>query len=136
MALFVTLAAVVGLTLAFIEGHHEAATEAERDKPSKAPTRVETVAGENVVTLDAATQTTGAIALAPLPSISHRAEVVAYGSVLDIGELTDLQKRVYRRESAARESECGADGRAPRVCTGEGFVRGEPECLGESVASR
>ena len=91
MAIFVTLAAVVGLTFAFIEGHHEAATEAERDKPIKAPTRVETVAGENVVTLDAATQTNGAIALAPLPPISHRAEVVAYGSVLDIGELTDLQ---------------------------------------------
>ncbi|MCX5644179.1 MAG: multidrug transporter [Phycisphaerae bacterium] len=81
----------VGLVVAFLEGRKKAAAEAERERPVKAPTRVEVANGENVVTLDQATQTHSGITLAPLEMISHRRQLSAYGAVVDLQELTDLR---------------------------------------------
>ena len=65
------LALVVGLSLAallawaFIRGRAERTTEAEREKPVKAASRVSLQDGEVVLTLDAATQQKSALATAP-----------------------------------------------------------------------
>ena len=109
LLLLVAVGLVAGLIVAFIVGRKEAGNEAEREKPIKAPTRVKVVNGENVVTLDVATQTNSGVALAPLETIGHRHEIAAYGAVVDLQELTDLRnaletaKAQLNKSHAARE---------------------------------
>lgn len=87
----IAVAAVVGLVFAYIAGQKEVAAEATADQPLKAVSRVEVVNGETVVTLDQATRTSSGIVLAPLQNLSHRAEITAHGTVVELGELTDLR---------------------------------------------
>lgn len=82
---------IVGLAFAFIEGRKEAGAEAEREKPIKAPTRVEVVNGENVVTFDQSTRATSGIELRALVAAQHRHEIPAYGVIVDLQELTDFR---------------------------------------------
>lgn len=91
--LFIVLAvaAAGALVWAFIAGQAEVAAEAEREKPVQAPTRVHVINGENVVSLNGTTRTDGGIALATLTALSDRPQVRAYGTVLDLGGLTDLR---------------------------------------------
>ena len=93
----VVVAALAGLIVAFIFGRHEAAAEAEREHPVKAPSRVEVVNGENVVTFDQATRVRSDVELGTLQSASHRQQIRAYGEVIDLSGLTDLR---YTLESA------------------------------------
>ncbi len=74
----------------FIEGRSEAALEAERERPVKAPLRVSTANGTPVVTLDADTQQRSGIETMPLAPAPYREQVRAYGVVLDLARLTDL----------------------------------------------
>lgn len=90
----VAAGAVAGLVFAFIGGRKEVAAETEREKPVKAPTRVEVVNGENVVTPDSPARASSGVACAPLETISHRPQIAAYGTVIDLGELTDLRNAV------------------------------------------
>lgn len=76
---------------AFLEGRKERATEAERERPIKVPLRVATEKGENVITLDQATQKKSGIVVAPLKSVLHQEELRAYGMVTDLQELIDLR---------------------------------------------
>ncbi len=85
---------VAGLILAYRARQKEVAADAADDQPIAAPTRVAMVNGENVVTLDAATRGGADVTLAPLPVIEHRPQVDAYGAVLDLGDLTELQNTV------------------------------------------
>lgn len=112
----VTIALIAGLIVAFIAGRGEAAKEAEREKPIKAPTRVEVVNGENVVTFDQATQAISGIELRALVAVQHRHEIPAYGVIVDLQELTDfrnalatgqaqLSKAQAARELASQEYE-------------------------------
>lgn len=94
LAVMIALGAIAGLVFAFMEGRKEAALEREREKPIKAPTRVEMVNGENVVTLDEATRTSSGIVLGRLEVVSHRPQTPAYGIVVDLGELTDLRNTI------------------------------------------
>jgi len=64
--------------------------EAEQDRPVKAPLRVATVNGEAVLTVDTATQRLGGLAAVALQSTAHDEPLRAYGTVLDLQELTDL----------------------------------------------
>jgi hypothetical protein len=91
VVVLIAMGIVAGLIAAYVAAHKEVAAEAEGDKPIEAPNRVEVVNGENIITLDQAARTTSGIVLAPLQSISHRAEISAYGTVIDLGELTDLR---------------------------------------------
>lgn len=79
------------LVWAFMEGRKELAVEQERERPIKAPLRVATRDGETAITLDKATQVKSGIDVALLQSISHREEVRAYGTVLQLQELIDLR---------------------------------------------
>ncbi len=76
----------------------------EEDKPISATPRVTTAGGETSVTLDAATLARAGLVIVPLSASSHRAEIVAYGSVLDLTELAD-----------ARGAAAGAAARASRA---------------------
>lgn len=91
IVILIAVVAVVGLVFAYIAGRKEVASEADADQPIKAASRVEVVDGENVVTLDQATRTRSGIVLAPLRALAHRAEITAHGTVVELGELTDLR---------------------------------------------
>ncbi|KZC22662.1 hypothetical protein RHOFW104T7_17805 [Rhodanobacter thiooxydans] len=83
--------ALVALVIwGFIAGRHEAATEAQRESPVKAPLRVSTQNGASVVTLDAQTEQRNAITTAALTAAPYQAQLHAYATVLDLARLTDL----------------------------------------------
>lgn len=91
LLIVLALGAASALVWAFIAGHAEVAAEAQREKPVQAPTRVHVINGENVVSLDEPTRTDGGIVIATLTALSDRPQVRAYGTVLDLGGLTDLR---------------------------------------------
>lgn len=82
----VGIAAVWG----FVEGSKERALEAERERPVTAPLRVSSVDGDPVITLDAETQKRSGIETTVLLSAPYQDQVRAYGTVLDLAQLTDL----------------------------------------------
>ncbi|MBN9564419.1 MAG: multidrug transporter, partial [Alphaproteobacteria bacterium] len=74
----------------FIEGRGEAANEAQRERPVKAPLRVAEVDGQPAVKLDAETLTNNGIEVAALLPASYQDQLRGYGMVLDLTQLTDL----------------------------------------------
>ena len=113
------LALVVGVSLAallvwgFMEGRAERATEAEREKPVKAASRVSLQDGEVVVTLDAATQQKSALATTPLASTSRQEEARGFATVLDLTALSDsLTGYTQARSQLAKANAAFAASRA------------------------
>lgn len=75
----------------FVVGRSEAAREAERERPVKAPLRVSLdERGEPVVTLDAETQTRSGIKVTAPQSVRYQDKIRAYGTVLDLDKLSTL----------------------------------------------
>ena len=74
----------------FLAGRGEAANEAERERPVKAPLRVSTETGALVITVDDITQQQSGIETATLEPALHQEQLRAYGTVLDLQPLTDL----------------------------------------------
>lgn len=70
--------------------------------PTTLAQRVSVVNGLTILTLDADTQVLSGIRAEPLASSSHRAEVAAYGTVLDLQPFIDLRSR-YMAATAAAE---------------------------------
>lgn len=95
LLLIVVVAGVIGgLFYAYTAARKEAGKEAEQEEPVKAPTRVEEVGGENVVSLDQATQKASGISVAPLKKTSHRLQIPAYGTVVDLQELSNTRNSI------------------------------------------
>jgi hypothetical protein len=107
--LIVAAAFVTGLIFAFIQGHKEAGAEAEREKPVKAPTRVQLISGQNVVTLDHAAQDNSGVVLSPLEVTLHRQQIPAYGVVLDLQELTDLRNALETARAQFNKANAAKD---------------------------
>jgi hypothetical protein len=74
----------------FIEGHAELAQEAKREQPIKPPERVSFEGGEAIITLDAAAQQQSGLRTAALQRTKHHEQLRAYGTVLDLQPLVDL----------------------------------------------
>lgn len=70
--------------------------------PATLAQRVSVVNGLTILTLDTDTQVLSGIRAEPLASSSHRAEVAAYGTVLDLQPFIDLRSR-YMAATAAAE---------------------------------
>lgn len=75
------------LVFAFIQGRAEFAKEKEREAPVKTPSRVATVGGEAVVTIDKATLAKSGIALTALTANTSPLEQKAYAVVLQVQDL-------------------------------------------------
>jgi len=73
-----------------LESRGEAALEAERERPIKAPLRVVEVDGLPAVTLDAQTLAKNGIEVATLSPAPYQDQLRGYGTVLDLTSLTDL----------------------------------------------
>jgi hypothetical protein len=75
----------------FIEGRGEAALEAERERPVKAPLRVSFDGhGGPIVTLDAETRKQSGVEVITPQSTPYQDEIRAYGTVLDLDKLVTL----------------------------------------------
>ncbi len=73
----------------FLQGREELAREAERERPIKAPQRI-SFEGEPVITLDAASQQQSGLRTVALEQTQYHEQLRAYGSVLDVQPLVDL----------------------------------------------
>jgi len=107
-----TLAAVVliiglgGLVVwGFVEGRGEAAREAERERPVKAPLRVSMKSGLPVITLDSQTLQSSGIETASLMSAPYQEEIRAYAMVLDLARLTDLTNNYANAKAQLQTAE-------------------------------
>src|ERR1700736_3000708 len=74
----------------FISRRGEAAHEADREQPIRAPQRVSTQNGEPVITLDTAAQRSNGITTAKLENVYHPQQLRAFGTVFDLQALTEL----------------------------------------------
>jgi hypothetical protein len=74
----------------FLQGREELAREAERERPIKAPQRISFEGGEPVITLDAASQQQSGLRTVALEQTQYHEQLRAYGSVLDVQPLVDL----------------------------------------------
>jgi hypothetical protein len=74
----------------FVEGRAELAQEAEREQPIKPPQRVSLEGGEAVSTLDPASQEQSGLRTATLQQTTYHEQLRAYGTVLDLQPLVDL----------------------------------------------
>lgn len=87
----VAIAAIAGGAVwGFSVGQAERGTEAERERPVKAPQRLSRINNDPTITLDAATLRASGLELAIMPAASQRQQVRAYGTVLDLQSLIDL----------------------------------------------
>jgi hypothetical protein len=94
LALIILVGVGAFLVWAFLQGRQELATEQERERPVKAVSRVSVQDHEQVITLDRATRNTSGIVVAPLEPTSHKEELRAYGTVVELGDLIDLRKSI------------------------------------------
>jgi hypothetical protein len=75
----------------FVEGRQQAENDAKRDLPIKPPLRVTpNPAGEPIILLDGASQTKSGLKIETAQRAVYREQVRAYGTVLDIANLTTL----------------------------------------------
>lgn len=103
------LAAIGGIIFAFIEGRAEFARERERESPVKAPSRVSVAGRSNVVHFDAAAREQTGIAIGVLESVTHRAEVQAFGVVLDPAEITAAHGALQTAAAQLRKAEAALE---------------------------
>ncbi len=90
------------LLWSYLGGRKDRAAEAQREAPVKAASRVSIRGGETVISLDQETIAKGAIAAAPLPAKTHRAQTRAYGMAVELQALSDLRSS-YAKAQAAEE---------------------------------
>ena len=90
VAVLLLLAIGAALIWGYLEGRGEAAREAQRDAPIKAPLRVSSGTENPVLTLDPATLQRNGIETGSPPPASFQQHVRAYATVLDLTKLTDL----------------------------------------------
>jgi hypothetical protein len=109
LVVMVVVGALAGLTIAFVVGHKEAASEAEREKPLKAPSRVQRVNGENVVAFDAAARSNSGVELATFQAASHREQIRAFGTVVDPTPLTDLRNTIETAKAQLNKANAALD---------------------------
>lgn len=86
-----------------LAGRAERATETTDDEAVAAPQRVTIIGGEPAVTLDTATQRTSGVETEALKPIAYERQLRAYGTVLDLEQLTELSNS-YAAALAARQT--------------------------------
>lgn len=105
LGILIALGAIVGLTVAFIEGRKELAREHEREAPVRTPIRASRSAnGETVIVLDAEARRRVSITLAPLTAATRAPEVKAFGTALDPTPFVVLHGELVAADVAASNS--------------------------------
>lgn len=92
VAVVIVVACVLGLLLwGFIGGRKERTSEAERERPVKAASRVSVEHNETILSVDAATQQKSGIGVVALESTMHQPEQRAYAQVLEMHVWSDAR---------------------------------------------
>jgi hypothetical protein len=99
VAIVVLVGAGGAMIRGFIESRNQLAVETDRERPVRAPLRVSNVNGAAVIKLDAETQRRNGIETTTLMPAPYQEEVRAYGIVLDLAHLTDLNNRYANAKS-------------------------------------
>ena len=102
-ATVVVMAGAAAVIWGYLEGRESLEREAEREKPVRAATRVES--GSGVIHIDDAAQETSGIATTRLSAAPRRQELRAYGMVLDVARLTELSNAYANAEAQVRSAE-------------------------------
>ncbi len=106
----IVLAALAGLLVwAFQTSRKEGALEQERELPIKAPSRVSTAEGEIVVSLDGKTLEKSGIVVLPLAAASHRREIRAAGTALQLQGLFDSSGSYATAKSLMEKGEAALE---------------------------
>jgi hypothetical protein len=95
----IVIGAAGAAVFGFIEGRQEQLGEAERERPVKPPIRVSTENGMPTIKIDAATLERSGIETAKVTATPYRAQIRAYGMVLDLARLTDLSNSYTNAEA-------------------------------------
>lgn len=97
--LTIGLAVIASMALIY---YKSGLTEIEKTTPPLAiPQRVSIVNGLTIITLETATQVQSGLHVESLSSTSHRTEMTAYGTVLDLQPLLDLRTRFMSTQADA-----------------------------------
>ena len=96
----------------FVAGRKERATEADREKPVAAASRVTRIDGLPAITLDAASQKRSALVVQPQANAVHRDELQALGTVLSIQELSALRTGYVAARAQAEATAAAAQASA------------------------
>src|SRR5438552_993451 len=91
LAIVIAVVAVVTLVGAYLMGQKERASEAEREQPIEAPSRLATQAGEVIVKMTSSEQARNGIAVAALETRTQKRELHGTAVVLAMQELSDLR---------------------------------------------
>ena len=91
--------------LGFIQSREQLTVEAEREQPVKPPTRISAEKGETTIRVDAATPERSGIETARLSMTPYMAQVRAYGMVLDLARLTDLNNSYTNAKAQVQTTE-------------------------------
>ena len=102
MAAVAVAVVVAGAAWGFLAGQAERPKDAD-DEAVTEPQRVSIVNGAPVVTLDVATQAASGLETVPLKTIAYQQQLRAYGTVLDLQQLTELGNS-YIAAQAARQT--------------------------------
>ena len=133
-AVIVAFGALIGW--GFLTGRNVAAVEAERERAIKAPIRVSGEAGETVITLDMETQQRSGIETAALPSAPHREELRAYGMVLDVARLTELNNNYANAKAQVQTAQAKLAMSKPAFERAQKLFNETSRCLTGSAAGR
>jgi hypothetical protein len=106
LVLLVLAVAVAGLVFAYLQMSEERKTEAEREKPVAAKSRVAAgPTGEPILTLDGEDQKNIALQTQPLKPARLNSEINGYGRVLDPSPLAALVTELASAQASAMASE-------------------------------
>jgi hypothetical protein len=105
LAAVIVVGAARAAVLGFLRSHEQLALEAERERPVKPPTRISTENGIAVITLDDKTQRTSGIETSKLRTAPYREQVRAYGMVLDLARLTELNNSYINAKAKVQTTE-------------------------------
>ena len=96
---------LVGIATVAVWGFVENGAEREAEQPVVGPRRVSTVNGEIVVTLGAAAQRANGLETTVLRTVHYRRQLRAYGTVLDLEQLTNLSNSYVAALSARQTAQ-------------------------------
>jgi hypothetical protein len=89
----------------FILSHEQLTLEADRERPVKPPIRVSAENGETAIRVDTATLERSGIETSKLSAAPFLAQVRAYGMVLDLARLTDLNNSYINAKAQVQTTE-------------------------------
>lgn len=105
MAAAIGTALIILLVWAFIHGRRELASEQQEEQAIKASAQVSVKGGEIMITLPKESQIMGGLTVVTLKPARYRKQLKAYGTILNLQNLVDLQSRFAAAQGRVQETQ-------------------------------